>query len=185
MTSAGGANTQKIVVLDRDGVINADSDDYIKSPQEWVAIPGSLEAIARLQQSGYKIAIATNQSGVGRGLYTLETLDAIHAKMAAALAEHGATVDVIAFCPHTPADDCACRKPRPGLLCSIEDSLNVDLSGVPFIGDSRRDLDAAVAKGMAPVLVKTGKGTDTAAGDLPLGTTVYEDLRRAVDAILA
>lgn len=186
MAAATSSDMQKIVVLDRDGVINLDSDDYIKSPDEWIPIPGSLEAIARLKKAGYKVAIATNQSGVGRGLFNLTTLHATHEKMRLCLAEHDAQIDFIAFCPHSPADQCDCRKPLPGLLYGIEDALGVDLTGSPFIGDSLRDLDAAVAKNMIPFLVKTGKGENTAVkGNLPPKTRTFDDLGSAVEFLLS
>lgn len=150
-----------LIILDRDGVINHDSDDYIKSPDEWIPIDGSLEAIARLNRHGYRVVVATNQSGVGRGLFTIETLFDIHKKMYRALAEVGGTIDGIFFCPHTPRQECSCRKPKPGLLLEIETRLGVSMSGVPAVGDSMRDLEAARAIGAAPVLVRTGKGERT------------------------
>jgi D-glycero-D-manno-heptose 1,7-bisphosphate phosphatase len=126
----------KLVILDRDGVINHDSDQYIKSPEEWKPIPGSLAAIARLNQAGYRVVVATNQSGVGRGLFETDTLIAIHDKMHKALAQVGGRIDAIFFCPHTNADNCDCRKPKPGMLREIAARFNADLTGVPAIGDS-------------------------------------------------
>jgi D-glycero-D-manno-heptose 1,7-bisphosphate phosphatase len=175
----------KLAILDRDGVINYDSDSYIKGPDEWRPIPGSLEAIARLNQAGYHVVLATNQSGVGRGLFEVSTLNAIHDKMHRALAQIGGRIDAIFFCPHAQEANCACRKPRAGLLEEIARRLNVDLKGVPVIGDSLRDLQAASSVGATPVLVLTGKGTKTRhAGGLPDGTQVYADLAEAVRAIV-
>ncbi len=151
----------KTIILDRDGVINHDSDAYIKSPDEWVPIAGSLEAIARLSQAGYRILVATNQSGVARGLFDLETLNAIHQKMVSAIKQHGGNLDGIYYCPHGPDDNCTCRKPRPGLLLQIERELGIDLSQTSVVGDSLRDIQAAAAIGAKPVLVLTGKGTTT------------------------
>ena len=175
----------KLVILDRDGVINEDSDSYIKGPDEWRPIPGSLEAIARLNHAGYHVILATNQSGVGRGLFEVSTLNAIHDKMHRALAQIGGRIDAIFFCPHAQEANCACRKPKAGLLEEIARRFNVDLKGVPIIGDALRDLQAAAAVGAAPVLVMTGKGRKTQrAGDLPEGTQIYDDLADAVRAIV-
>lgn len=176
----------KLVILDRDGVINHDSDQFIKSPEEWVAIPGSLEAIALLNQSGWHVAVATNQSGVGRGLFDIAILNSIHAKMHKALAAAGARVDAVFFCPHTSADPCGCRKPLPGMLLDISRRFDCDLPGVPVVGDSLRDLQAGVAAGCEPHLVLTGKGKATLEkGELPEGTQVYPDLQAFVKAFLA
>lgn len=176
----------RFVILDRDGVINFDSDDFIKSPAEWEPIPGSLEAIARLNQAGYRVVVATNQSGVGRGLYDMATLNAIHDKMHRLLAQHGGRVDAVFYCPHNPADECSCRKPSPGMFREIANRYNLDLKGVPAIGDSLRDLQAAAEAGASPVLVRTGKGERTLEkGGLPPGTPVYADLAEAVSAILS
>lgn len=175
----------KLVILDRDGVINHDSDKYIKSPQEWRPIPGSLEAIARLNQAGYHVVLATNQSGVGRGLFEVSTLNAIHDKMHRALSQIGGRIDAIFFCPHGADAGCTCRKPLPGLLEEIARRFNVDLKGVPSVGDSRRDLDAAAAIGAAPMLVLTGKGQKTRdEGNLPEGTLIFQDLAAAVRSIV-
>src|SRR5215212_9229114 len=158
----------KLVILDRDGVINQDSDSYIKSPDEWRPIPGSLEAITRLNQAGYHVVLATNQSGVGRGLFEVSTLNAIHDKMHRALAQIGGRIDAIFFCPHAQEANCTCRKPKPGLLEEIAHRFNMDLAGVPVIGDSLRDLEAASAVGATPMLVLTGKGAKTyQTGGLP------------------
>jgi len=171
----------KLIILDRDGVINHDSDQYIKSPDEWKAIPGSLEAIARLTQWGYRVVVATNQSGVGQGLFEMDTLNAIHDKMIKAAAKLGGRIDAIFFCPHIDADNCQCRKPKPGLLNEIAARYNADLTGVPVVGDSLRDLQAALAVKALPILVLTGKGPKTAADPaLPAGTPVFTDLAAAV-----
>ena len=175
----------KLVILDRDGVINHDSDQYIKSPDEWRPIPGSLAAIARLNQAGYRVVVATNQSGVGRGLFETDTLLAIHDKMLKALTQVGGRLDAIFFCPHTNADNCDCRKPKPGMLKEIAARFNADLTGVPAVGDSLRDLQAAVAAGAQPMLVLTGKGRKTADDPaLPPETLVFPD-RAAAAAHIA
>lgn len=175
----------KLVILDRDGVINFDSAQFIKKPDEWKPIPGSLEAIARLTQSGYKVVVATNQSGVGRGLFDMEMLNQIHAKMHKAVVALGGRIDAIFYCPHAADSQCACRKPKPGMFKRISETLNVDLAGVPTIGDSLRDLQACAAAGCQPMLVLTGKGAKTMAdGDLPEGTLEFPDLAAAVDHIL-
>lgn len=175
----------KLVILDRDGVINFDSAQFIKSPDEWKPIPGSLAAIARLNQAGYRVVVATNQSGIGRGLFDMDTLNAIHDKMLKALAQVGGRIDAIFFCPHTQADDCACRKPRPGMLKDIATRFNADLTGTPIVGDALRDLQAAVAVGAQPILVLTGKGQKTAADpDLPADTPTFADLSAAVNHLL-
>ncbi len=174
----------KLIILDRDGVINFDSDQYIKSPDEWRPIPGSLEAIARLTQWGWRIVVATNQSGVGRGLFVMDTLSAIHEKMSRAVAQAGGRIDAIFFCPHTNADKCTCRKPKPGMFKEIAMRYNVDLAGVPAVGDSLRDLKAAAAVGAQPILVLTGKGQKTREDpELPPGTPVFADLTAFVTSI--
>lgn len=175
----------KIVILDRDGVINHDSDHYIKSPEEWKPIPGSLEAIARLNQAGYLVVVATNQSGVGRGLFGMDTLNAIHERMVKMLTPLGGRLDGIFFCPHTPDDGCDCRKPKPGLLEAVGRRFNVELGDAVFVGDSLRDLQAAQAVGARSVLVLTGKGEKTRQSpELPEGTPVYADLAAAVGGLL-
>lgn len=177
----------KLIILDRDGVINHDSDSYIKSLEEWVPIPGSLDAMARLYHGGYRIAIASNQSGLGRGLFSIDDLNAIHRKLARELGSQGAQVEAIFFCPHAPDAKCACRKPLPGLLHEIAARLQIDLAGVPCIGDSWRDLESALAVGAAPILVRTGKGQQTfndhfsELGNIP----VFTDLAAATDFLLA
>jgi D-glycero-D-manno-heptose 1,7-bisphosphate phosphatase len=175
----------KLVILDRDGVINHDSDSYIKAPDEWRPIAGSLEAIARLNHAGYHVVLATNQSGVGRGLFEVSTLNAIHDKMHRALSQIGGRVDAIFFCPHGNDAGCACRKPKAGLFEEIARRFNVDLRGVPAVGDALRDLQASVAVGAAPILVLTGKGEKTReAGGLPEGTQIFADLAEAVRSIV-
>jgi D-glycero-D-manno-heptose 1,7-bisphosphate phosphatase len=176
----------KLVILDRDGVINHDSAEFIKNPDEWVPIPGSLEAIARLNQAGYHVVLATNQSGVGRGLLDIATLCAIHDKMHVALAQAGARVDAVFYCPHGIDEGCACRKPKPGMFEDIAHRFNLDLAGVPSVGDSLRDLQAGAAVGAQPILVLTGKGEQTkAAGGLPAQTQIYADLAAAVKSIVS
>ena len=175
----------KLVILDRDGTINEDSDQYIKSPSEWKPIRGSLEAIARLTQGGWRCVVATNQSGIARGLFDMATLNAIHVEMHRAVAHAGGRIDAIFFCPHAADSNCECRKPKPGLLREIASRLDVELAGVPVIGDSLRDVEAAAAVGAKPYLVLTGKGKKTReAGGLPAGTEIVADLA-AVAARLA
>ncbi|MEO7622963.1 MAG: D-glycero-beta-D-manno-heptose 1,7-bisphosphate 7-phosphatase [Gallionella sp.] len=171
----------KLIILDRDGVINFDSDQFIKSPQEWKPIPGSLEAIARLNQADYRVVVATNQSGIGRGLFDMPTLNAIHDKMHKACVLVGARIDAVFFCPHAAQMDCLCRKPKSGMLEEIAARYNVDIKGVPSVGDSLRDLNCAVKVGAQPILVLTGKGIKTqSAGGLPEGTRVFADLAAVV-----
>jgi len=148
----------KLIILDRDGTINEDRDDFVKSPDEWVPIAGSLEAIARLNHAGWHTVVATNQSGIARGLFDLATMNAIHAKMNRALAAVGGRIDAVFFCPHGPDDGCSCRKPRPGMLQTIGERYGVAMHETYAVGDSLRDLEAAVAAGCAPHLVRTGKG---------------------------
>ena len=177
------------VILDRDGVINEDSDEFIKSPQEFIPLAGSLEAIARLNAAGYRVAIATNQSGVARGLLDLETLEAIHSKLTRLLTAVGGHVDGIFYCPHAPDAGCDCRKPKPGLLEQIAEKFKIGLAGVPVIGDSVRDLQSALVVGAQPILVRTGKGSRSVEqiAERPglAEVPVYADLAAAVDALLA
>jgi len=176
----------RLIILDRDGVINLDSEHFIKSPDEWRAVPGSLEAIARLNHAGYRVVVATNQSGIGRGLFDMAMLNAIHEKMHRALAHAGARIDAIFFCPHTADAKCECRKPKPGMLIEIGKRFNVELTGVPCIGDSLRDLVSADAVGAQPMLVLTGKGEKTLReGSFPKNTVIFPDLAFAVSALLA
>jgi D-glycero-D-manno-heptose 1,7-bisphosphate phosphatase len=167
----------KVIILDRDGTINHDSDAYIKSPEEFKPIKGSLEAIARLTQADYRIAVATNQSGIARGLFDTRTLFAMHDLLNRQLAQVGGRIDAYFFCPHAANSACACRKPQPGMLIEIARRFNVPLAEVTMVGDAKRDLEAAAAAGAKPVLVLTGKGEKTKAdGGLPPGTRVFPDL---------
>ena len=176
----------KLIVLDRDGVINYDSDQFIKSPDEWRPVPGSLEAIARLNNAGYRVVVATNQSGIGRGLFDMGMLNTIHEKMHRALAHAGGRLDAVFFCPHTADSKCDCRKPKPGMLMEIGKRFNAELTGVPCIGDSLRDLEAAESVGAQPMLVLTGKGEKTLRdGNFPRSTVIFPDLAFAVSALLA
>ena len=173
----------QLVILDRDGVINADSDAFIKSPREWHALPGSLEAIRDLGAAGFDVVVATNQSGVGRGLFDAETLAAIHRRMRDAVQTAGGRLAGIYFCPHHPDDGCDCRKPAPGLLHQIARDFARSLEQVPVIGDSARDLEAAIAVGARPILVRTGKGRQTEAS-LPGDTEVFDDLAAAAHTLI-
>jgi D-glycero-D-manno-heptose 1,7-bisphosphate phosphatase len=175
----------KLIILDRDGVINQDSDKFIKTPDEWKPIPGSLEAIALLNKNGYRVVVASNQSGIDRGLFDMATLNAIHAKMHKALAQFGGHIDAVFFCPHAADSQCECRKPRTGLFLQIEERFHAELQGVPAIGDSLRDVEAAVLVGAWPILVETGKGKKTiAGGGLPMATDVFPNLAEAAEAII-
>jgi len=175
----------KLVILDRDGTINRDSVRYIKSPEEWEPLKGSLEAIARLVQANYRVVVATNQAGISRGLFDTATLFAIHDRLQRAAAQVGGRIDAFFFCPHAAESNCACRKPKPGMLLEIGRRFNVALENVHMVGDAQRDLDAAAAAGAKPVLVLTGKGRKTReANALPPGTQVFRNLA-AVAAHLA
>ncbi|MBN9132631.1 MAG: D-glycero-beta-D-manno-heptose-1,7-bisphosphate 7-phosphatase [Nitrosomonadales bacterium SCN 54-20] len=174
----------KLVILDRDGVINYDSAAFIKTPDEWKPIPGSLEAIAHLTQAGYRVVVATNQSGIGRGLLDMVSFNAINDKMCKAVIQAGGRIDAMFFCPHANTDNCDCRKPATGMFKEISERLGLDLKGVPAIGDSLRDLQCAAAVGALPVLVLTGKGKKTEAEDgLPENTKIFANLSAAVDAL--
>ncbi len=171
----------KLIILDRDGVINEDSEQFIKSPDEWHPLPGALEAIALLNQWGWRVVVATNQSGVGRGLFGMDTLNAINDKMVKSLARVGGRLDAIFFCPHAADSTCDCRKPKPGMLLQIGERFNVPLDEVPIVGDSLRDLQAGVAAGGRPYLVLTGKGQTTQMHpELPEGTRIFPDLAAVV-----
>ncbi|HTN66123.1 MAG TPA: D-glycero-beta-D-manno-heptose 1,7-bisphosphate 7-phosphatase [Burkholderiaceae bacterium] len=175
----------KLIILDRDGVINHDSDEFIKSPAEWMPIDGSLEAIARLNQAGYRVAVATNQSGIARRLFDMVTLNAIHQKLHVRAQHVGARIDAIFYCPHAADDACDCRKPKAGLLHEIARRFDTSLQGVPSVGDSLRDLQAGAEAGCLPYLVLTGKGEQTrAAGDLPPGTMIFPNLAAVVEQLL-
>jgi D-glycero-D-manno-heptose 1,7-bisphosphate phosphatase len=180
----------KLVILDRDGTINEDRDDFVKSADEWVPLPGALEAIARLNQAGWHTVVATNQSGIGRGLFDMAALNAMHAKMNQALHKAGGRVDAVFFCPHTAQDECSCRKPRPGLFELIGERYGIELAGVPTVGDSMRDLRAGQAAGCRPHLVRTGKlgmaGDEAialACAEVP-GTQVHADLSAFAEALV-
>ncbi|RSZ56488.1 D-glycero-beta-D-manno-heptose 1,7-bisphosphate 7-phosphatase [Massilia atriviolacea] len=175
----------KMIILDRDGVINHDSPAFIKSPAEWIPIPGSLEAIARLNQAGYRVVIASNQSGIARELFDMAILNAIHQKMHASAQQVGADIDAIFFCPHAAIDNCDCRKPKAGMFDEISKRFKISLKGVPTVGDSLRDLQAGFISGCTPYLVLTGKGEKTReTGGLPPGTQVFPDLAAMVGALL-
>jgi D-glycero-D-manno-heptose 1,7-bisphosphate phosphatase len=176
----------RLIILDRDGVINYDSDQYIKSPDEWRPIPGSLEAIARLNHAGFRVVVATNQSGLGRGLFDMATLIAIHEKMHKALAVAGGRVDAVFYCPHTADSHCGCRKPKAGMFDEIGRRFGVNLTGVPCVGDGIRDLQAAEACQAQPILVLTGKGERTLRdGSFPRNTVIFPDLAFVATALLA
>ena len=180
----------KLVILDRDGTINEDRDDYVKSPDEWVPIPGALEAIARLNHAGWHTVIATNQSGLARGLFDMAALNAIHARMNRELAALGGRIDAVFFCPHGPDDGCRCRKPLPGLIEMIAERYGMDLREVHLVGDSLRDLQAGVAVGCRSHLVRTGKAAELDAvqleallRDVP-GARVHADLAAFAHAVI-
>jgi D-glycero-D-manno-heptose 1,7-bisphosphate phosphatase len=184
------SSASKLVILDRDGVINIDSDQYVKSADEWIPLPGSLEAIAELNHAGFQVTVATNQSGLARGLFTINDLHAMHQKMMDLLTPMGGRVDSIFFCPHVDEDQCNCRKPLPGLMRDIASRYRkadsaMPLTGVPIVGDSLRDLEAATVLGASPHLVLTGKGQKTLdAGVLPAGTVVHADLMAFTKSLL-
>lgn len=175
----------KLVVLDRDGVINRDSATFIKSPAEWIPLEGSLEAIAILSKAGFTVSVASNQSGIGRGLLDREALHAIHRKMRRAVRAAGGSIDLIVYCPHLPGEGCDCRKPAPGLLQRLAKRYGVSMRGVPVVGDSERDLAAARAVGARPVLVLSGNGRRTKAklDRLGVATEWYENLLAAARAL--
>jgi len=175
-----------LIILDRDGVINEDSDDYIKSPEEWIPIAGSLEAIARLNAADYSVTIATNQSGIARGYFSLDDLDEIHEKMKALLQQAGGHIDDIAYCPHGPDIGCICRKPAPAMLNRMLERFNAYPRKTVMIGDTKSDYDAAIAAGIDFALVKTGKGMRTIEqSKLPDDVPVFDDLAAYVDQILS
>ena len=175
----------RLIILDRDGVINHDSDQFIKAPDEWHPIPGSLEAIARLSHAGYRVAVCTNQSGIGRGLFDMATLNAIHNRMHRALSQVGGRVDAVFFCPHTGEAKCECRKPQPAMMIEAGRRFGADLAAVPCVGDSLRDLQAADAAGAQPILVLTGKGEKTLReGGFPRSTVIFPDLAFTASALL-
>ncbi len=175
----------KLIIIDQTGVINQSSETSIKTPDEWIPIPGSLGAIARLTHSGYRVVIATNQSGIGRGLLDMATYNAINDKMYKAINHAGGRIDAIFFCPHTNADKCACRKPATGLFDEIMQRYGVNLKNVPAVGDSLKDLQAASAAGAIPILVLTGEGQITCTKEeIPANTQIFDNLALAVDALV-
>lgn len=175
----------KLIILDRDGVINHDSDAYIKSPQEWIPIRGSLHAISQLNKADYRVAVATNQSGIGRGYYNLVSLEAMHHKMRRLLKPLGGYIDHIEFCPHRPDAHCECRKPKAGMLKKIAKKFTSNPQDIVMVGDTIGDYNAAINAGMSFVLVKTGKGKRTlATGQLPKQIPVYENLATYVNQLL-
>jgi D-glycero-D-manno-heptose 1,7-bisphosphate phosphatase len=174
----------KLIILDRDGVINHDSAQFVKSPDEWQPLTGAVDAIARLTHGGYRAVIAANQSGIGRGLFDMATLNAINGKMIKAVSQAGGRIEAVFYCPDTGESSSAFRKPAPGMLLEISERFNTPLNGVPAVGDSLRDLQAAAAVGAQPILVLTGKGEATRdAGDLPEGTLEYPDLAAVARAL--
>jgi len=175
----------KLVVLDRDGVINEARDEVIKDPQDFVPIEGSLEAIARLSQNDYRVVVITNQSGIAHGQLTIDEVGRVHAHMQQQVAALGGRIDAVLFCPHAPDDDCSCRKPKPGMLHSLMDRLKVELNGVPLVGDSLRDVQTAMVVGATPVLVRTGHGAQTLEENKHLDTVeIYTDLAEFTEQIL-
>ncbi len=178
----------KLVIFDRDGTINQDRDDYVKSADEWIPMPGVLDAIARLNHAGWHVVVATNQSGLGRGLYDMAALNAMHAKMHKLLAAAGGRIDAVFYCPHSPDDHCNCRKPAPGLFEQIAERYGMDLSHVPTVGDTLRDLQAGVAMGCTPHLVLTGKSEKLRGlplpPEFPAGTVVHTDVSAFADWLL-
>lgn len=178
--------TMKLLILDRDGVINHDRPDFIKSPDEWIAIPGSLEAIGELTRAGWTIVVATNQSCIGRGIINIDMLNQIHAKMHRAVVNAGGHIDAIFFCPHAPDAACDCRKPAPGMVLDIARRFRVDVEDCLMVGDSLRDLQAVASAGGQAILVRTGNGAKTENDpQLPAGTRIFDDLAAVCDALLA
>ncbi|MBK1650826.1 D-glycero-beta-D-manno-heptose-1,7-bisphosphate 7-phosphatase [Halorhodospira halochloris] len=172
------------IILDRDGVINYDSDDFIRSPDEWVPLPGSIEAIARLSRAGWHVTVATNQSGVYRGLISEETLVAIHRLLESTVESAGGKITALVYCPHGPSNGCSCRKPKPGMYQKLARQLGHELTDVPVVGDSPRDLEAAVAVGARPMLVRTGKGEMSIGSDVVSQAEIFQDLSQVVDFLL-
>ncbi|RZI82689.1 MAG: D-glycero-beta-D-manno-heptose 1,7-bisphosphate 7-phosphatase [Pseudomonas sp.] len=174
----------KLLILDRDGVINHDSDAYIKSLEEWIPIAGAIEAIAQLSKAGWTVAVATNQSGIARGYYSLDILEAMHTRLRELVAEQGGELGLVVYCPHGPDEGCACRKPKPGMLEAIAVHYQAELPGVWFVGDSKGDLEAALAVGAQPVLVKTGKGERTLSKGVAASTLIFDDLAAVARALI-
>lgn len=185
MSNTTSIKAAKLIILDRDGVINEDSDAYVKSLDEWIAIPGSAQAIARLCKAGYQVAVATNQSGLARGYFSVDDLNAMHKKMIKLVEAEGGKFAHIAYCPHGPDDNCDCRKPLPGLIHQIESALNISAKGCYIVGDSLRDLQAGQAAGMKAALVLTGKGEKTKAkGEGLESVETFSNLSEFVESFL-
>ncbi len=180
----------KLIILGRDGVLNRYRDDHVKDPAEWTPIPGALEAVARLNQAGWHAVVATNQSGIGRGMIDMASLNAVHQHMMKLLAEVGGRIDAVFFCPHTPQEQCLCRKPLPGMMHSIAQRWGVELADVPLVGDSLRELQTAQAAGCPPHLVRTGRAAEVSTEELELwqtqipGTVVHANLAAFAEHIL-
>ena len=176
----------KIVILDRDGVINHDRDDFVKNSLEWVPLPKAAEAIALFSQAGWRVVVATNQSGIGRGLFDMHALNAVHEKMHHLISKAGGRIDAVFFCPHKPEAGCSCRKPAPGMVLEVAERFSVKPESLWLVGDSLRDLEAVAAVGGRAILVRTGKGRKTeAAGNLPAGTPVFDDLHAAAEWLIS
>ncbi|ASJ23573.1 D-glycero-beta-D-manno-heptose 1,7-bisphosphate 7-phosphatase [Laribacter hongkongensis] len=176
----------KIVILDRDGVINHDRDDFVKNSLEWVPLPKAAEAIALFSQAGWRVVVATNQSGIGRGLFDMHALNAMHEKMHHLISKAGGRIDAVFFCPHKPEAGCSCRKPAPGMVLEVAERFSVKPESLWLVGDSLRDLEAVAAVGGRAILVRTGKGRKTeAAGNLPAGTPVFDDLHAAAEWLIS
>jgi D-glycero-D-manno-heptose 1,7-bisphosphate phosphatase len=187
-SAALNQTTAKLVILDRDGVINEDSVHYVKSVDEWLPIPGSIDAISRLSKAGFTVAVATNQSGLGRGFFSLDDLEVMHAKLTDLVSEQGGEIAGIFYCPHTPEENCNCRKPKSGLIEAIEHELNISAHHAPFIGDSLRDLQCGLNKNCVPILVKTGNGAATLeklhADPFWTGVAVFDNLAAVADYLI-
>ena len=176
----------KIVILDRDGVINHDRDDFVKNSLEWVPLPKAAEAIALFSQAGWRVVVATNQSGIGRGRFDMHALNAMHEKMHHLISKAGGRIDAVFFCPHKPEAGCSCRKPAPGMVLEVAERFSVKPESLWLVGDSLRDLEAVAAVGGRAILVRTGKGRKTeAAGNLPAGTPVFDDLHAAAEWLIS
>ena len=176
----------KIVILDRDGVINHDRDDFVKNSLEWVPLPKAAEAIALFSQAGWRVVVATNQSGIGRGLFDMHALNAMHEKMHHLISKAGGRIDAVFFCPHKPEAGCSCRKPAPGMVLEVAERFSVKPESLWLVGDSLPDLEAVAAVGGRAILVRTGKGRKTeAAGNLPAGTPVFDDLHAAAEWLIS
>lgn len=174
----------RFLILDRDGVINHDSPEFIKSPQEWIPIPGSLQAISQANQLGFRVVVISNQSGLARGLFDIGQLNQIHATMLSEVARFGGRIDAIFFCPHGPDDGCNCRKPKPGLLLDLAQRSKVDWHSTFVVGDRRSDMLAADAVGAQKILVKTGHGKEAIEATQDLSDIIVcDDLAGAVDEL--